>query len=92
MTKLRTRPIGKMRQAAQGRPLRGLTKVRELYLNFIMAPQQWSGPKFARSLISKPNSAGSTDSSQLMTDFTKARRMKLPAGIVDKYRSPSGQA
>ena len=35
----------------------------------------------------RPNIAGSTDSSQRMVDFTEARRMGLPAGDVDKYRS-----
>lgn len=35
----------------------------------------------------KPNIAGSTDSSQRIVDFTEARRMGLPAGDVDKYRS-----
>ena len=39
------------------------------------------------SMESKPNMAGSTDSSQSMLDFTEARRMGLPAGDVDKYRS-----
>lgn len=37
--------------------------------------------------LSKPNMAGSTDSSQRMVDFTEARRTGLPAGDVDKYRS-----
>lgn len=37
--------------------------------------------------LSKPDTAGSTDSSQRMVDFTEARRMGLPAGDVDKYRS-----
>lgn len=36
---------------------------------------------------SRPNIAGSTDSSQRMVDFTEARRMGLPAGEVDRYRS-----
>ena len=35
----------------------------------------------------RPNMAGSTDSSQHMTDFTEARRIGLPAGEVDRYRS-----
>ena len=35
----------------------------------------------------RPNMRGSTDSSQRMVDFTEARRMGLPAGDVDKYRS-----
>lgn len=35
----------------------------------------------------KPNMAGSTDSSQRMIDFTEARRIGLPAGEVDRYRS-----
>jgi len=35
----------------------------------------------------RPNMASSTDSSQRMVDFTEARRMGLPAGEVDKYRS-----
>jgi len=35
----------------------------------------------------QPNMRGSTDSSQRMVDFTEARRMGLPAGDVDKYRS-----
>ncbi len=35
----------------------------------------------------RPIMAGSTDSSQRMVDFTEARRMGLPAGDVDKYRS-----
>ncbi len=39
------------------------------------------------SMKSKPIMAGSTDSSQRMVDFTEARRMGLPAGDVDKYRS-----
>lgn len=39
------------------------------------------------SMESKPIMAGSTDSSQRMVDFTEARRMGLPAGDVDKYRS-----
>jgi len=39
------------------------------------------------SMESQPNMAGSTDSSQRMVDFTEARRMGLPAGDVDKYRS-----
>lgn len=39
------------------------------------------------SMKGKPIMAGSTDSSQRMVDFTEARRMGLPAGDVDKYRS-----
>ncbi len=39
------------------------------------------------SMESRPNMRGSTDSSQRMVDFTEARRMGLPAGEVDKYRS-----
>lgn len=35
----------------------------------------------------QPNMAGSTDSSQRMVDFTEARRIGLPAGEVDRYRS-----
>ena len=40
------------------------------------------------SMESKPIMVGSTDSSQRMIDFTEARRIGLPAGDVDKYRSP----
>ena len=42
------------------------------------------------SIKPKPNMAGSTDSSQRMVDFTEARRIGLPAGSVDKYRSYHG--
>ena len=35
----------------------------------------------------RPNMVGSTDSSQRMIDFTEARRIGLPAGEVDNYRS-----
>jgi len=38
-------------------------------------------------MIRQPNMRGATDSSQRMVDFTEARRLGLPAGDVDKYRS-----
>lgn len=88
MSKLKTRPVGKLRQDVQGRPPRGKTKARELFMYFLPPPSRWLGPKPARSIFTKPNQVGSTDCSQHMVDFTEARRMGLPAGDVDKYRSP----
>ena len=87
MTKLKTRPIGKLRQDVQGRPPRGKTKARELFMSFF-SPPTFLGPKPASYIERRPNMRGSTDSSQRMVDFTEARRMGLPAGDVDKYRSP----
>lgn len=87
MSEPKTRPIGKLRQDVQERPPRGKTKARELFLSFLSSPQ-FFGPRPSHSILAKPTLAGTTDSSQRMVDFTEARRLSLPAGDVDKYRSP----
>jgi hypothetical protein len=58
---------------------------RLLYALISMRPV-FRGPKPARSIISLPNMAGTTDSSQRMVDFTEARRLGVAAGDVDRYR------
>ena len=55
-----------------------------LLMSFIGIGTWWS-KKPPRSIFSQPNMRGSTDSSQRMVDFTKARQLGLPAGDVDRY-------
>ncbi len=57
---------------------------RRLLLAIVSLRQPWS-IKASRAMVSQPNIAGRTDSSQRMVDFTEARRLGITAGEVHRY-------